>query len=727
VYIRFLISILVLLASLTSVGWAEPLNITIVTGNAESERGYTEFLQEIYRGNVEVNIDASRYDEDLSDKKRLELETADLVIVSRDLSGKDYNADADFWNGLGVPILNHNIKLARSDEHQFWDWLAGNDISTSAFTNLAVAYADDEIFAGVDTSSGSVEIFTAGKEIDHSNQASAGSGTVVATCNGSVVIARWLGNETLYYDDSNYAPGAARIFFALPENTYEFFDDATGQAKLMLENAVLSLLPIDRPAGDIDYDGDVDFHDYAILASCWKNSGLTENSPCIQADLTGDTNIDTDDLVLFTDSWLKGVDTTVPEPNIMSWQVEPVTTSTSSIYAEATTAIDTQYGIEYYFQCTSGNGPDSGWQYSNIFEPNGLAMGTQYSYSVKARDTSGNLNETGWSIPVTTSTFKIFYEIADASAAVALAPGLFIVADDETNKLRLYDVNNPGSAAIADAKIGDYLNIDPCHPEIDIEGATWFNGRIFWITSHGRNRDGKYWFSRNQFFATTVTLNGNELNVTVDGNYTNLLDDLIAYDSIYNLGLADAIGVVDGHVDTNNIPELAPKDQGLNIEGLCAAADGSSVLIGFRNPRPKPDDKKLGLIIRLNNPEAVVLSGTAPDFAPPLGVDLDGFGIRSMEYSPTLGQYLIMAGSQKAGSEKPLQTLYKYNMETGQLTWLADFPFITPEAMFQFIGSNEIHLLSDDGTLLVDTPDGPIENKYLPKEQRTFRAHQITP
>ncbi len=726
-FIRFLISILVLLASLTSVGWAEPLKIIIVTDNAESERGYTEFLQEIYRGNVEVNIDADRYNEDLSDKKKLELEAADLVIISRDISSKDYNADANFWNGLGVPILNHNIKLVRSDDHKFWDWLAGSDISTSAFTNLAVAYADDEIFAGVDTSSGYVEIFTSGKEIDQSNQGSAGNGTVVATLNGTVVIARWLGNETPYYDDSYYAPGAARIFFALPKNTYEFFDDAADQAKLMLENAVLSLLPIDRPASDIDYDGDVDFYDYAIFASCWKIPGLTPESPCIQADLTGDTDIDTDDLVLFTDSWLKGVDTTVPEPNIMSWQVEPVTTSTSSIYMEATTAIDTQYGIEYYFQCTSGNGPDSGWQYGNIFEPNGLAMGTEYTYRIKARDTSGNLNETGWSIPATTRTFKIFYEIADASAAVALAPDLFVVADDETNTLRVYNVTNPGSAAIADAKIGDYLNIDPCHPEIDIEGATWFNGRIFWITSHGRNRDGKYWYSRNQFFATSVTLEGNKLNVTVDGNYTNLIDDLIAYDSLYNLGIADAIGVVDGHIDTNNIPDLAPKDKGLNIEGLCATANGNSMLIGFRNPRPKPEDKKLGLIIRLNNPEAVVLYGEVPDFSPPLAVDLDGFGIRSMEYSHTLGQYLIMAGSQKGGSEQPLQTLYKYDMASGLLTKMADFPFITPEAMFQFPGSNDIHLLSDDGTLLVDTPDGPIQNKYLPKEQRTFRAHQITP
>jgi len=222
VYSRFLILILILLASLTSAGLADPYKIIIVTGDTESERGYTEFLQVIYRGNVDVQIDADRYDEDLSDKKKAELEAADLIIISRDLSGKDYNADANFWNELAVPILNHNIKLARRDGHDYWDWLDGSDISTGAFTHLAVAYADDEIFAGVDTSSGFLEIFPSGKEIDHSNQGSAGSGTVIATLNGTVVIARWLGNETEYYDDSDYGPGAARVFFALPEKTYEF-------------------------------------------------------------------------------------------------------------------------------------------------------------------------------------------------------------------------------------------------------------------------------------------------------------------------------------------------------------------------------------------------------------------------------------------------------------------------------------------------------------------------
>ena len=706
------ILILVIAAVIAGPCVAAPYNVIIVTmDSADSERPYMEFLQDLYRGNVQVHIDPNRYVEDLSDKKKLELESADLIIISPNNAGRNYNDDSDFWNEVNVPILNHNIKLARSDEHRYWDWLDGDKTYTNPLTHITVADSNDEIFAGIDTSSGIVQILAIGKEVEHSDQASAGDGLVLATSNNDVAIARWKGDEPSYYADSDYAPGAPRLFFAMPKMTGEFFDNATIQGKLILKNAILSLLPLNRPDGDMDDDLDVDFYDFAIFSGFWMKSGP-----------------DTNDLKVLTENWLNGVDLIIPEPNIMTWQTEPTATSTKSIYMAATVASDTQNGIQYYFQCTSGNGPDSGWQYSNIFEPNSLASGTKYTYRVKARDTSGNLNETVSSNSVTARTFEMFREISDASAAVALNSKLFIVADDEGNRLCIFDSNNPDSAPIAEPDISPFLNIDPCQPETDIEGATWFGGRIFWITSHGRNKDGKYWYSRYQFFATTVTGIGQQINVTVNGNYTRLVDDLIAYDSIYNLGLADAIGVADGHIDPNQIPELAPKDKGLNIEGLCTTAGGNSMLIGFRNPRPDvgPGGKK-ALIIELYNPQEVVLNGAAPQFGPPILLDLGGFGIRSIEFSPSLGQYLLVAGSHKGEGDEPLQILYKYDITTGILTNLEEFEILTPEAVFQFADSNDVYILSDDGTLLIDTPQGPVQNKLLPREQRTFRTQLITP
>lgn len=720
---------LVLLTALTVCAESAPLKIIIVTeSSAESEQGYSEFLKHIYEGNADVLIDPDRYDEDLSKKKKAELESADLIIISRDADGKDYNADADFWNELSVPILNHNIKLARSDGHDYWDWLAGDSSDANPCTVFTVADPNDRIFSGIDTSGGTVQVLTTGKIVDLSDQPSAGNGTVVATHNGNVAIARWLGSESSYYDGSDYAPGGPRVFFALPEMTYEFFDYATEPARLMLENAILSLLPAPELQADLDGDTDVDFDDFALFCQYWMSAECDEDSACGGADLAGDPNVAADDLQVLGANWLAGADITAPEPNVMTWQIEPYVTSTTSVRMAATEAHDAGHGVEYYFECSSGNGPDSGWQYSTIFEPNDLAPGTEYTYRTRARDISSRLNETEWSVPATARTFAIYRKIADASAAVALDANLFIVGGDEDSKLCVYDSNSQDPDPVAELSVGEFLNIDPDEPETDIEGATWFNGRIFWITSHGRNRFGKYRYSRCQFFATTVTVGATDVTATVDGNYTNLIDDLIAYDLVYGLGLADAIGVVDGQIDTSEIPELAPKHSGLNIEGLSTTADGSSMLIGFRNPRPKIDGDRMALLIRLRNPEQVVLGGETPDFDPPVLLDLDdGYGIRSIEYSPTFGLYLLMAGSHKAGSDEPIQTLYTYDADGDDLNKLHDFELITPEAVFQFPACDEVHLLSDDGTIIVDTPDGPTPNKFLPRDQRTFRAHIVTP
>lgn len=727
---KILATILVaLLMGRGGVDAAAPLKIIIVSdSDGKSEQRYRQFLQEIYRGHALVSIDAGRYDEDLSDAKKIELASADLIVVSRDTEGTQYNGDADFWNGVQAPILNHNAKLARSDGHRFWDWLDGNTIDCNSCAQLSIADANDTVFAGLDTSAGVVRMFADDVEIDHSDQASAGNGNVIAACNDNVVIARWSGSEATYYEGSLYTPGSPRLLFAMPDKAGEFFDNAGDEALLMLANAITSLLPASLPAGDVDGDADVDFEDVAFFAECWSQGLFPLSEQCTYTDISGDQRLAGDDLAIIAATWLDGVDVTAPEPNVMTWKREPQTVSTASIRMAADFAMDSQNGVRYYFECTSGDGPDSGWQFRNTYEPNTLTPGQLYTYRAKARDTSAHLNETQWSVAASARPFGLYRYIADASAAVALNEDLFIVGGDEVSSLRVYMRNNLASPPLYNIGIGAYLNIEPQHPECDIEGATRFGGRIFWITSHGRNRDGNYQYSRHQFFAATITLDGDNItSFSVDGNHTSLVDDLIAYDSVYNLGLADAIGVVGDHIDPNTLPNLAPKVDGLNIEGLCTTAEGDSMLIAFRNPRPEIDNDRHALIIPLLNPEQVVLLGETPVFDPPILLDLGPFGIRSIEYSPGLGVYLIVAGSHQSSDAEPLQILYSYNATTGELDKLHEFPEITPEALFQFPNSSDIQLLSDDGVLLVDTPSGPTQNKYLPIEYRTFRSHTVSP
>ncbi|MHC4573097.1 MAG: InlB B-repeat-containing protein [Planctomycetota bacterium] len=73
------------------------------------------------------------------------------------------------------------------------------------------------------------------------------------------------------------------------------------------------------------------------------------------------------------------------------------------IRVESTTAYDVS-GVEYYFECTSGGGHDSGWQDGTIYIDVDLVPDTTYCYRVKARDKSPNLNETPWSAEDCNST-----------------------------------------------------------------------------------------------------------------------------------------------------------------------------------------------------------------------------------------------------------------------------------------------------------------------------------
>ena len=85
----------------------------------------------------------------------------------------------------------------------------------------------------------------------------------------------------------------------------------------------------------------------------------------------------------------------------MTFASPPSALDPTSITMTATTATDPG-GVEYFFECTVGGGPDSGWQSSAVFTPTGLIPSTTYSYTVRARDAS--FNETAPSAPASATT-----------------------------------------------------------------------------------------------------------------------------------------------------------------------------------------------------------------------------------------------------------------------------------------------------------------------------------
>ncbi|MBN2377976.1 MAG: hypothetical protein JXD22_16380, partial [Sedimentisphaerales bacterium] len=92
-------------------------------------------------------------------------------------------------------------------------------------------------------------------------------------------------------------------------------------------------------------------------------------------------------------------DNKVPSPGTMTWAVAPELVGSDSVTMIATTAAD-ENGVEYYFECIAGNGHNSGWQDSPVYEDSGFGDSLQVTYRVKARDQSVAQNETNWSAPV---------------------------------------------------------------------------------------------------------------------------------------------------------------------------------------------------------------------------------------------------------------------------------------------------------------------------------------
>jgi hypothetical protein len=296
----------------------------------------------------------------------------------------------------------------------------------------------------------------------------------------------------------------------------------------------------------------------------------------------------------------------------------------------------------------------------------------------------------------------LHYGCCDASAGVAVSSNLFLVANDEDNLLRVYRRDRSGPA-VQGFQTSEFLQVDPLQPESDIEGAARVGDRIYWITSHGRNRQGEARESRQRFFATTanVTEQGRvELRV-VGRPYSRLLANLITDARLVKFGLGAG-------------SLLAPKQPGgLNIEALCPTPEGE-LLIGFRNPIPG----ERALIVPLKNPGELI-EGKAARFGDPVLLDLGGRGVRDMALVG--GRYLIIGGSFEGGGKFHLYS-WAGGTNAAQKIPEAKFKGANPEALLAYPGTpeDEFQILSDDGTRKIAGEDCKLIRDPARKWFRSF-------
>jgi len=338
----------------------------------------------------------------------------------------------------------------------------------------------------------------------------------------------------------------------------------------------------------------------------------------------------------------------------------------------------------------------------------------------------------------------IYHGMSDASAAVAIDEDMFIVADDENNVLRVYSIKG-SNFPVYHYDLTRFLGIYPEHPEADIEGATKIGDTIYWISSHGRNKDGKMRPNRYRFFATSVKAEKGKIAIEPTGiPCKTLIHSLVKTMPARMLRLVEATRFDASNMTKRELEILAPKIAGLNIEGLCASSDGKTIYIGLRNPRPynKVSWRAQAIVVPLNNPKQVIERGYPPIFGDPILWDLGELGIRSMEYSHFHKAYFIIAGPHNEG---PGFALYRWSGEKEQPAVLvrklsfAQSSF-GPEALVCFNNSGKFLLLSDDGSLVIKVSnpgeceegelgvDGTCLNKYLTNQnKKTFRGIWLTP
>src|SRR6266542_1642898 len=295
--------------------------------------------------------------------------------------------------------------------------------------------------------------------------------------------------------------------------------------------------------------------------------------------------------------------------------------------------------------------------------------------------------------------------MCDASAAVSLTTNLFIVANDEDNILRVYR-RHPGGLPILSVDFNAFLRVAGKSTETDLEGAARIGDRIYWISSHGRNAKGRSSPNRHRFFATTVAVTNDQVEVKPLGRpYTSLLRDLTRDPRLAEFHLAFAA-------------RLAPKlPGGLNIEGLSATPDGH-LLLGFRNPIPRG----LALVVPLLNP-ADLIEGNPAKFGKPILLDLGGLGVRSMGLGDD--KYLIIAGPYVTDGES---RLYDWDGRSPTPKMLSGIrlPGFNPEglAFYHEGGRSEFFLVSDDGTLKI----GGVDCKRLKDPtRRQFHGYSLSP
>ena len=299
---------------------------------------------------------------------------------------------------------------------------------------------------------------------------------------------------------------------------------------------------------------------------------------------------------------------------------------------------------------------------------------------------------------------------SDASTAVDVGDGYFIVGDDEYDTLAMYASGSSGEPV----KTWNFTSLMGNPGEMDIEASARLGNTIYWLGSMGNNSSGKLEPDR----AAPVRDDSEWVGRGRRPLVRRLLrepperPDQLGREQRGPFGFATGAAV-------NQPPKQL---EGFNAEGLEFAADGSgTAYIGFRSPIVPPETPQNALVVPVTNLASLVTGAAAHatfgtplewNLTPPGYVNGNGdpskLGIREIRKNAD-NQHLIIAGSYEGVPAAPgggSQFLYTWDGNPAHQPVLTNTVLPTPdggswESVISvpdpLVDGAEIRMIEDDG------------------------------
>jgi hypothetical protein len=279
----------------------------------------------------------------------------------------------------------------------------------------------------------------------------------------------------------------------------------------------------------------------------------------------------------------------------------------------------------------------SGAERTLTVTPGGTVGTSTITLTVKAPDETSSTTtiEYGLSANQGDSSDRYYSGAGNGSSAIDVGNGYMIVADDESNVLRLYHERVSGPPV----KTFDFTKLLPNGTaEIDIESSARSGNTLYWMGSLSNKKSGKLAPERDIVFAATLTGSGASSELSYLGSYTHLREDMVAWDEANGNPLGLAASTASG-VPSNEA-------RGFNAEGLeFAKGSSSTAYIGFRAPQEPPNERAAALIVPVTNFSSLIGGGASKaTFGTALQWNLGGRGVREIRANAN-GEYLVIAGT----------------------------------------------------------------------------------